>query len=200
LFTKRYPTDGFQLTSVDAALQLRNGPLRHIPRSALPRQIERVEVRIPFVMAASATMFSQGRDHQQAFFDRVADPRHPDWTYIALLFDGIWPVAAALADGELTYRQYRESKLRDPVIRALTEKIVEVPDLSMGVFGATARVELRNGRAHERYVPCIDNFDVAEKMRIGASEVKSRVEIDSIVAAARHLETFDDIRSFTAML
>jgi 2-methylcitrate dehydratase PrpD len=200
LFTKRYPTDGFQLTSVDAILGLRNGPLKHIPRSELPRRIERVEVRIPFVMAASATMFSQGREHQQKFFDRVADPRRPDWTYIALLFDGIWPVAAALADGELTYRQYQERKLRDPVIRALAEKVVEVPDLTMGVFGATARVELRGGRAHERYVPCIDNFDVAEKMRIGASEVKGRGEIETIVDAARHLETFGDVRSFTAML
>jgi 2-methylcitrate dehydratase PrpD len=200
LFTKRYPTDGFQLTSVDAILKLRNGPLRHIPRAALPHAVERVEVRIPFVMAASATMFSQGKDHQQSFYDRVADPRHPDWTYIALLFDGVWPVAAALADGELTYRQYREDKLRDPVIRALTRKVVEVPDLSMGVFGATARVELRGGQAHERYVGCIDNFDVAEKMRIGASEVRSRSAIEAIVDAARHLETFDDVRSFTAML
>src|SRR5207245_3806555 len=73
LFTKRYPTDGFQLTSVDAVLRLRRGPLRHIPRSALPHAIDRVEVRIPFVMAASATMFSQGKHHQEAFFDRVAD-------------------------------------------------------------------------------------------------------------------------------
>ena len=130
----------------------------------------------------------------------MADPRRPDWTYIALLFDGIWPVAAALADGELTYRQYREPKLKDPVIRALAEKVVEVPDLTMGVFGATARVELRGGRSHERYVPCIDNFDVAEKMRIGASEVRGRGEIEAIVDAARHLETFNDVRSFTAML
>ena len=36
--------------------------------------------------------------------------------------------------------------------------------------------------------------------RIGASEVKSPRAIEAIVDAARHLETFDDVRSFTAML
>src|SRR5207253_2591375 len=91
------------------------------------------------------TMFSGGKAGEQRLFDRVADPAQPDWTYIALLFDGVWPVAAALADGELTYRQYRDDKLADPVIRALADKVDEIPDLTQGVFGATARVALAAG-------------------------------------------------------
>src|SRR5207247_6332315 len=166
---------------------------RHIPRAALQHAVERVEVRIPFVMAASATMFSQGKDHQQRFYDRVADPRHPDWTYIALLFDGVWPVAAALADGELTYRQYRERKLADPVIRALADKVDEIPDLTQGVFGATARVELADGSVHEQRVECIEDFAVREKLDVGASEIKSPAAIQGIVDAIAALESFGDI-------
>lgn len=201
LFTKRYPTDGFQLTSVDAILRIRNGALAGVARDALPGLVRRVEMRIPLVMAATASMFSGGPDGQQALFDRVADPEQPDWTYITLLFDGVWPVAAALADGELTHRQYRPEKLTDPVIRALAARIVEIPDLTMGVFGATARVEMADGiTVHEQEVGCIENFDVREKMDVGAAEVKSPAEIDAIVAAVDALESIGDVRALTALL
>lgn len=200
LFTKRYPTDGFQLTTVAAILELRNGPLAGIPRADLPAAIRRIEVRMPLVMAASASMFSGGKDGQQALFDRVADPAQPDWTYIALLFDGVWPVAAGLADGELTHRQYRDDKLHDPVIRALADKVEEITDATMGVFGATARVELADGSVHERFKPCIENFPVREKLEAGASEVKTPAEIEAILTAISGLEGLADIRSFTALL
>jgi 2-methylcitrate dehydratase PrpD len=200
LFTKRYPTDGFQLTSVEAVLDLRRGPLKGIPRDQLPARVRRIEMRIPLVMASSASMFSQGKSGQQALFDRVIDPNQPDWTYIALLFDGVWPVAAALADGELTYRQYREDKLRDPVIRALAAKVDEVPDLTMGVFGATARVELTDGSAFDQTVPCINTFPVREKMDIGAAEVADPRHIQAILDAIGRLETYSDFRKFTAVI
>ena len=200
LFTKRYPTDGFQLTSVAAILELRNGPLAGIPRDALPDAIDRIEMRIPLVMGASASMFSGGKKGQQSLFDRVADPGQPDWTYIALLFDGVWPVAAALADGELTHRQYRDDKLNDPVIRALADKVEEIVDVSMGVFGATGRVELADGSVHESFKPCIENFDVSEKMAAGASEVLTPGRIDAVLEGIARLDATADVRSFTALL
>lgn len=200
LFTKRYPTDGFQLTSVAAILDLRNGPLAGVPRGQLPDLVRRVEMRIPLVMGASASMFSGGKRGQQELFDRVRDPAQPDWTYIALLFDGVWPVAAALADGELTHRQYRDDKLSDPVIGALAGKVDEIVDATMGVFGATARIELTDGRVFESFRPCIDNFDVAEKLAIGASEVRSRAEIREILDGIAALHGLRDIRRFTAIL
>src|SRR5205823_298261 len=92
LFTKRFPTDGFQLTSIQAILDIVNRQAKKVwdstPRSRLPRIVKRVEVRIPWVMAASATMFSKGT---KDIYARIR--REPDWTYIALLFDGKYPVA-----------------------------------------------------------------------------------------------------------
>src|SRR5207245_3723122 len=122
-----------------------------------------------------AALCAGGEAGEPALFDRVADPAQPDWTYIALLFDGVWPVAAALADGELTYRQYRDDKLTDPVIRALADKVDEIPDLTQGVFGATARVELADGSVHEQRVECVENFAVREKLDIGARSEGTRL-------------------------
>ena len=200
LFTKRYPTDGFQLTSVAAILDVRNGPLAGIPRARLPDVVRRVEVRIPLVMGASATMFSGGPSGQQDLFDRVLDPSQPDWTYIALLFDGVWPVAAALADGELTHRQYRDDKLSDPVIRTLADRVEEIVDATMGVFGATARIELADGSVHESFRPCIDNFDVAEKLAVCGSELRSPAQIRAILDGIAAMHATRDIRRFTALL
>lgn len=200
LFTKRYPTDGFQLTSVEAILDVRNGPLAGIARADLPSRVARIEVRIPLVMAASASMFSGGPAGQEALFDRVLDPAQPDWTYIALLFDGVWPVAAALADGELTHRQYRDDRLADPVIRALASKVDEVVDVTMGVFGATARVELTDGTVHESFRPCIDDFDVMEKLVTGASEIRTPGQIQAIGDRIATLEQAADIAQLIGLL
>src|SRR5438094_302307 len=107
-FNKRYPTDGFQLPAVHATLNVRRQLLdAGVAAAALPAAVERIFARIPFVMASSATMFSEGKS---AILDRVLDPNQPDFTYIALLFDGPYALAAALSDGELTQRQYRDDR------------------------------------------------------------------------------------------
>src|SRR5205085_6422105 len=103
------------------------------PRAKLPSIVKRVEVRIPWVMAASATMFTKDtRDIYRRIRTR------PDWTYIALLFDGKYPVAASLAFRRLTFHEYSRKAIFDPAVQALIDKIELAPDLFQGVFGATA--------------------------------------------------------------
>src|SRR5213079_2411465 len=60
-FNKRYPTDGFQLPAVHATLNVRRQLIdAGVAAAALPAVVERIFARIPFVMASSATMFSEG--------------------------------------------------------------------------------------------------------------------------------------------
>jgi 2-methylcitrate dehydratase PrpD len=195
LFTKRFPTDGFQLTSVQAILDIVNKLAKDFfnrtPRRQLPRVIKRVEVRIPLVMAASATMFAKGTDE---IYDLIRNDT--DWTYIALLFDGKYPLAAALAQRRLTWREYLDGVIFDPVVQALVDKIDLIPDLSQGVFGATARVELTDGRAFESAQDCIEDFPVEEKLYIGAEGILSRSQIQRLIRAIDHLESFGDVRDF----
>jgi 2-methylcitrate dehydratase PrpD len=196
LFTKRFPTDGFQLTSVQAILDIVNKKAKKVfdatPRSQLPKLVKRVEVRIPWVMAASATMFS--KDHSEDMYRRIRD--EPDWTYITLLFDGTYPVAASLVFRRLTFREYSDKAIFDPVVQAMINKVDLVPDITQGVFGATALVELTDGRKFESAQGCIEDFPVEEKLRIGAGGVRSRRQIDAIVRAVDRIERFDDVRDF----
>ena len=142
-------------------------------------------------MAASATMFSKGG---REIYERIR--REPDWTYIALLFDGQYPLAAALANRRLTWREYETGVIFDPVVQALIDKIELVPDLSLGVFGAVARVELADGRAFESEQDCIAEFPVEEKLYTGADGLLSRRKIAAIVRAVDRLESFGNVRDF----
>jgi 2-methylcitrate dehydratase PrpD len=195
LFTKRFPTDGFQLTAVQGILDIVNKQAKDVfdktPRSRLPDVVKRVEVRISWVMGATATMWSKDR---KDFYKRIRDD--PDWTYIALLFDGKYPLAAALVNRRLTFREYRDRVIFDPVVQAMIDRVELVPDLFQGVFGATARIELADGQVFESVQGCIEDFPVAEKLRIGAGGVLSKRRINAIVRAVDRLERFDDVRDF----
>ncbi len=196
LVIKRYPTDGFQLTAVQGILDIVNAKAKRVfdatPRSKLPQLIARVQVRVPLVMAASATMFS--KDNAD-IYRRIAT--QPDWTYIALLFDGQYPLAAALANRRLTWREYQHEVIFDPVIQGLVKKVELVPDVSLGVFGAVARVELTDGRAFESEQDCIADFPVEEKLYTAAQGLISRRKVGAIIHAVDHLESFGDLREFT---
>jgi 2-methylcitrate dehydratase PrpD len=195
LFTKRFPTDGFQLTSVQAILDIVNNQAKDVfdrtRRDRLPALIDRVEVRVPLVMGASATMFSKDT---KKIYDRIR--RRPDWTYIALLFDGKYPVAASLVNRRLTFREYSEGAIFDPVVQAIIDKIDLIPDLSLGVFGAEARVELADGRTFTSTQECIEDFPVSEKLHVGAEGILSRSQIRAILRAINRLETFGDVSAF----
>lgn len=195
LFTKRYPTDGFQLTAVQGILDIVNKQAKDVfdktPRSRLPELVKRVEVRISWVMAATATMWSKDK---KDIYERIR--KQPDWSYIALLFDGKYPLAAALANRRLTFREYSDKVIFDPVVQAMIDKVELVPDLFQGVFGATARVELADGQVFESTQGCIENFPVEEKLRIGADGILSKRRIAAIVRAVDRLERFDDVRDF----
>ena len=195
LFTKRFPTDGFQLTAVQAILDIVNRQAKDVfdatPHERLPELVRRVRVRIPLVMAATATMFSKDRAD---IYDRIRD--QPDWTYIALLFDGKFPLAAALVHRRLTFREYSDEAIFDPVLQALLERIELIPDISLGVFGAEARVELSDGSTFTSTQACIEDFPVEEKLRVGADGILTEREIGAVLRAIDGLEGFPDVRDF----
>jgi hypothetical protein len=161
----------------------------------LPDGVERLSVRMPWVMAATATMFTKDT---KAIYDRIRE--RPDWTYIPLLFDGKYPLAAALANRRLTWREYRPKVIFDPVVQALIDKVELVPDLAMGVFGAEARLELADGRALVSRQACIADFPVREKLDVGAEGLLTKRQIDRIVRAVGRLERYSDVREFMAVV
>lgn len=193
LFTKRYPTDGFQLTTVHAVVEL-------VTENAIDAsEITEILVRIPLVMAGSATMFA--RSDPAALLEKVRSAASPDWTYIALLFDGYYPVAAAAARKRLSWREYLPSALADPAIASLLPKIRLEPDLSMGVFGADVKITTKTS-TYETFVGCIRedvnaNWTADDKLRTGSgldarpgdpAPIRTASQIDGLVRIIDDLE------------
>lgn len=211
-FDKRYPCDGFTLTAVHATLQVRRKLVEEGVDPSDPAAIESIRVHQNLPMASTATMFSEGREK---LLDRVLDPDQPGWTYTALLFDGRYPILAALLHGELGHGQYKEAAIADGRVRTLWDRVYGAPDLSMGVFGAEvsvtpsggstvrARVGAREGTGST--VGCIqedvnEGFSPQDKLEAAAGPVRSDGDLEAIGAAVDELETYDDVRSFTALL
>jgi 2-methylcitrate dehydratase PrpD len=168
-FNKRYPCDGFTTTAVQAMLNVREQLREAGIDPTDPSNVESIRVHMNLPMASTATMFNEADD---AVLDRVLDEDQPDWTYIALLFGGRYPLAAALLHGELTDRQYERSAIADPRVRELWPRFDEAPDLGVGVLGAQVSVTtsdggpfrsavgiddtaVGDGATYESYVQCI---------------------------------------------
>ena len=105
-------------------------------------------------------------------------------------------MAAALANRRLTFHEYGDDVISDPVVRALVDRVQLVPDVTMGVFGAEARLELADGRVFTSRQECIADFPVEEKLRIAADGVLPARRIRAILHAVDRLESFDDMRDF----
>lgn len=168
-FNKRYPCDGFTTTAVHAMLNVREQLVEAGVDPTDPDAIESIRVHMNLPMASTATMFNRG---EADVLDRVLDADRPDWSHIALLFGGRYPLAAALLHGELTDRQFRPDAIADPRVRELWPEFEEAPDLSVGVLGAQVSVTASGGSpitstvgiddspigdaaTHESFVGCI---------------------------------------------
>jgi 2-methylcitrate dehydratase PrpD len=217
-FNKRYPTVGFFQTAVHAALDVREQLLEAGVDPTNPERIEEIRLRMNPSMTATATLFSEG---DSAFIrERVANEDRPDWGYTTLLFDGIYPVVAALLEGELTHRQYTRETYTDETLLTLYDRVEAAFDASVGEFGAAVTVitdeetyegEIggpglfsRAGR-YDDFVACIrgemnEDFTADRKFRRTAGDVLSERRVDRILAAIDDLESFESMRAFTSRL
>lgn len=214
-FDKRYPTDGFQLTTVHAALGVREQLLHAGVDPSDPAEIEHISVGMNILMSATGTMFNGG--DPEALLERINSSSKPDWTYTALLFDGYYPIAAALVDGELTHRQYLPDRLSDPAIRDLCTKMEHFSDISYGAFGSEVRVRTASGDVltssadigvgdesdYNSVVECIRegvnaDYTSADKFRETAGTVLD--EPEPVISAVESIESYDTVSDFTALL
>lgn len=217
-FNKRYPTVGFFQTAVHAALDVREQLRDAGVDPSDPERIEEIRLRMNPSMTATATLFSEG---DSAFIrERVADRERPDWGYTTLLFDGIYPVVAALLEGELTHRQYTQKTFDDETLQTLYDRVEAAFDASVGEFGASVTVVTdeasyegevggpglfsREGR-YDDFVACIreemnDGFTADRKFETTAGDVLPGRRVDRILEAIDDLESFESMRAFAKRL
>lgn len=210
-YNKRFATNGFFQATVEAALDVREQLLADdIDPAGNTDQIAEVELHVNTAMAGTGTIFSAG---DPAILDEVAD--RDDYTYTALLYEAYYAVAAALLEGDLTHRQYREELVTDGRIRDLFSRTEAAVDLSVGDFGGKVVVrppgdelsEAGNSLSGETYastVTCVraggpdDGFGREKLRRAAEDTVGDRWE--RIDHAVDRIEQYDDVSQFTNLL
>lgn len=208
-FNKRYAANGFFQTAIHAALEVREQLVDDGLDPTDPETYDSVQLHMNTAMAATGTLFSEG---ETDLLDEILE--RDDRIYTPLLYEAYYAVAAALLEGELTHRQYRDELLADDDLRALFEKMQGATDLSVGDFGGKVVVttdgsvpdqvgltrfdEDGYGAEYASVVECIRDgvdagFDGSDKLRIAAGDTLSDRRIDRIDAAVADLESMTDV-------
>lgn len=199
---KPYPMCGFTMAPTDCVLDLvREHDIR-------PEEVEEVTIECPITFLITGTMWSAVPD----MYDRIRDPQGSGWCWIPLLFDGYYPVAAAIVDREVTPRQFRPERIFDPRIQGLLDKIrlVHDPELDLALvagrgFGARATIRTRRGESYQRATrehrggPG-NPIDAADKFRTATRDLLSPQEQEEIIRAARRVEEMADVGELAALL
>jgi 2-methylcitrate dehydratase PrpD len=199
LVNKSYPVCGWTLAQVEAAIDLAT------ENDIDPGRIKEVVVKVPTQAAMAGTMWLVDE-----YFEKLRT-RH-DCTYIPLLFELTYPVAAAIVDRELTPRQWTDERLFDPVIHGVIKKIRCEADIMLtsayvneGNLGAVVTISMDDGRVFEKTVPTVKGapsrpYDVSEKFRTEALKVRPEEKVSHAIELIRNIEALDDISHLCKLL
>ena len=177
--------------------------LTHSPISATLELVHSHEIRAEEVKSVTVRTI-----HRAA--DILADPSkyHPDSKETA---DHSLPycIAAAIADGQVTPRQFKEDKLHDPRIRGLLNKIKAIADEDFETaFPAKqcteVTIELNNGINHSKKLDFpqgdprnpMNKEQLETKFNSLASSIFDGRKCSSLLDACYNLEGFDDFAEF----
>lgn len=197
LTTKPYPICGYFSVAIDCILELVNN------NEISPEEIEEVEVKCPLSMLMVGTLWKGLPD----LYERIKEKR--DWTYIPLLFDSYYPLAAAIVDGELTPRQYREERIFDEQIHRLIPKIKLIPDAIQDIrflrshqMGAKVAIITKKRKRLSKSFSAMKGspgrpFSVEEKLTKYLDKEKDK---NKILEKIRHLEKIKNIRELMDLL
>ncbi|MBI2912479.1 MAG: MmgE/PrpD family protein [Chloroflexi bacterium] len=200
--SKPYPMCGFTMAPTDCILDLvRQHDIR-------PEDVEEVVIECPITFLITGTMWSAVPD----MYQRIRDPQASGWSWIPLLFDGYYPIAAAIVDREVTPRQFRPERIFDQQIQGLLDKIrfVHDPELDLALiagrgFGARVTIRTRPGAVHEASVTEHrggpgNPISGAEKFQTATRDIVSPARQEEIIAAVRGLDKMKDVRELGEVL
>jgi 2-methylcitrate dehydratase len=199
LIHKPYPVCGWMLAQVEAAIDLAT------EKDLDPDQIQEVVVKVPTQAAMAGSMWLEDES-----FENLRK-RH-DWSYIPILFDLSYPVAAALVDRELAPRQWTDDRLFDPQIRGLMKRVRTQADIMLtsayvneGNLGAVVTITTHEGEVLEKAISTVKGsmkrpYDVSEKFRTEALKVLPDGNVDPAIETIRKLETLEDVSDLCELL
>lgn len=199
LIHKPYPVCGWMLAQVEAVIDLMKENEIDL------KKIKDIIVKVPTQAAMAGSMW-----REELSFDKLRN-RH-DWSYIPLMFDLSYPVAAAAVDGELTPRQWMDDRLFDSQIHEVLGKIKTQADIMLTSsflnednLGAIVTINMEDGVVYEKTVETVKGslkrpYDVSEKFRKEALKVLPEDNVNQAIDMINNLESVQDTSELCQLL
>jgi 2-methylcitrate dehydratase PrpD len=199
LVNKPFPVCGWTLAPVEGTIDLVKA------HNIKPEDIARIDIKVPVQSVMGGTMWKADETL------RKIKERH-DWSYIPLLFEMTYPVAAAAVDGELTPRQWTEDRLFDARIHDMMKRITYVPDIALtstyvneDKLGAVVTITRGDGKKVEKHIPIArgsseNPMNVDEKFLSCSDGVIGDENAQKVLEMIKMLEQVEDISELASRL
>ncbi len=197
---KLYPCCGWLDALVDSALDLiREHEVGH-------RDIERVEVRCPTV----TLLLNKPLDELEELIDEIASKEYLGM--VPLFFNSVYPLAAAIVDGELTEAQFTRERIGDRSLRDMFRRIsfkadpsLDVKEMQEGINSGEVTFVLKDGRSVSKVTDAMKGsyknpIDIREKLFVCTRNILSDSERDALYAAAMRIDGMGDMGELTRLL
>ncbi len=197
---KLYPCCGWLDALVDSALDL-------IREHGIDRDaIDRVQVRCPTV----TLLLNKPTDE---LVDLIGEIVKTDYlTAVPLFFNSVYPLAAAILDGELTEAQFTKKRMADKRLHAFFDKIeftadpsLDVREMQEGINSGEVTFVMKNGATFSKFTEAMKGsyknpIDIREKLLVCTRNFLSDGQWREIYESAMRIDEMKDIREFTEVL
>jgi 2-methylcitrate dehydratase PrpD len=145
-------------------------------------------------------------------YDRIRRGRETGWSWVPLLFDAYYPLAAGVVDREITPRQFTRERIFDRRIQSLLGRIRLEHDADMDAallrgtrFGAEVTISMKDGRRFSKATPEHrggpgNPIDAAEKFAVATRDVLDDARREAIIETVGRIDRLKDVRELTALL
>ncbi|MDD3718111.1 MAG: MmgE/PrpD family protein [Actinomycetota bacterium] len=197
---KLYPCCGWLDALVDSALDL-------LRENAIDwRDIEEVLVRCPTV----TLLLSKPVDELVALIEEIAASDY--LTSTALFFNSTYPLAVAIADGELTEAQFSKERMVDAELRPLFERIrftadpfLDKREMDEGVNAGEVTFRFKDGRSLSRFTEAMrgsyqNPIDIRDKLYVCTRNILDDAQRQELLDTVMGLDALDDVKELTTLL
>ena len=197
---KIYPCCGWLDALVDCVLYLMK------ENSIDWQEIKDVQVRCPTV----TILLNKPKDELIDLITQIAENEY--LTCVPLFFNSVYPLAAAIIDGELTEAQFTKKRIVDKKLHEMFDKIhftadpsLDVKEMDEGVNSGEVTLTLQNGQQYGKSSDAMrgsyqNPIDIKEKLTVCTRNILSDSQRDELHDAVINLDQLSDIREFTKIL
>jgi 2-methylcitrate dehydratase PrpD len=197
---KLYPCCGWLDALIDSALDIMR------EHSVDWQEISSVQVQSPTV----TLLLNKPKDELIDLINQIAAQEY--LTVVPLFFNSVYPLAAAIVDGQLTAAQFTRERITDKKLQGFFDRIhfavdpsLDVKEMQEGINSGGVKITLKDGTEYHKFTDAMrgsykNPIDIRLKLEVCTRGIKSNQWRQEVYDAGMKLDSMPGIRYFCKLL